>query len=110
MEKLKKRKILKTIIISFVAIVLSCSILFVGGVLLMASPQIMFWIGMWISTPNPPEPEVTYGEFPFEIVYEIDGEIFTINDVYVCEYRGIALSEASGKCRSWKGYIKSSGE
>lgn len=67
-------------------------------------------IGTWLFIPNPPEPEITYCEFPFEIVYEIDGEIITINDVYVCQYDGIGANEGSGKYRVWKSYIKSTGE
>ncbi len=34
-------------------------------------------------SPNPPKPEITHGEFPFELVYEIDGEIITVKDTYV---------------------------
>ena len=35
--------------------------------------------------PNPQKPEITFAEFPFEIVYEIDGETVTLKDTYVCE-------------------------
>lgn len=56
-----------------------------------------------------PEPQIKEGEFPFEIVYEIDGEIITVNDVYVCEFGGLDWNEGVGKYRKWKGYIKSSG-
>ena len=56
-----------------------------------------------------PEPQIKEGEFPFEIVYEIDGEIITVNDVYVCEFDGFDWNEGAGKHRKWKGYIKSSG-
>ncbi len=58
---------------------------------------------------NVPEPKIKEGEFPFEIVYEIDGETVTINDVYVCEFDGLDWNEGVGKHRKWKGYIKSSG-
>ena len=61
------------------------------------------------SCQNVPEPQVKEGEFPFEIVYEIDGEIITVNDVYVCEFDGFDWNEGVGKHRKWKGYIKSSG-
>ena len=57
---------------------------------------------------NVPEPEIKKGEFPFEIVYEIDGETVTVNDVYVCEFDGLDWNEGVGKHRKWKGYIKSS--
>jgi len=36
----------------------------------------------------PPEPEITYGEFPFRLEYEIDGERFVIEDVVIVEFMG----------------------
>lgn len=38
-----------------------------------------------LTLPNPPMPEITYGEFPFEIVYSVDGEVFQKSDVIICE-------------------------
>lgn len=58
---------------------------------------------------NVSEPEIKEGEFPFEIVYEINGETIKINDIYVCEFDGFDWNEGVGKHRKWKGYIKSSG-
>ena len=57
-----------------------------------------------------PEPRVERAEFPFEIVYEIGGEIKTASDVYVCEYEGTAWNENTGKQRQWRGYVKSTGK
>jgi hypothetical protein len=57
-----------------------------------------------------PEPRVERAEFPFEIVYEIGGEIKTASDVYVCEYEGAAWNENTGKQRQWRGYVKSTGK
>ena len=59
---------------------------------------------------NVPEPQIKEGEFPFEIVYEIDGEIIIVNDVYICEFDGFDWNEGVGKHRKWKGYIKSGAE
>ena len=59
---------------------------------------------------NVPAPKITKGEFPFELVYEKDGEVITANDVYVCEYEGIKWNENFGNYRQWKGYAKSTGE
>lgn len=53
-----------------------------------------------------PQPEITYAEFPFEVVYEIDGEIVTIQDIYVCEYKGTFYGWDRGFYREWDGYIK----
>ncbi len=81
--------------------------------ILMFSLSLFAWsaifIGGWLS-PDPPKPEVTYAEFPFEIVYTVEGETVTVNDIYVCEYVGVGWDEGRGKYRQWKGYIKSSGE
>ena len=57
-----------------------------------------------------PSPKVTKAEFPFEIVYELDGEPITVNDIYVCEFDGLGWNENFGKHRQWKGYVKSTGK
>ena len=57
-----------------------------------------------------PSPEITKAEFPFEIVYEIDGETIVINDVFICEYDGIEWNEGQGRHRQWNGYVKSTGK
>lgn len=57
--------------------------------------------------PNPPKPETTYGEFPFVFVYELDGEIKTIEDTIVCEYDGIEWTSSGNKERKWKSHLKS---
>ncbi len=72
-------------------------------------PWALIGLGIMLE-PNPPEPAIKYAEFPFEVVYEIDDEIVTVNDIYVCEYDGIGMNEGVGKYRKWKGYIKSSGK
>ena len=74
-----------------------------------ALPWIILGVGILLS-PNPPKPEITYGEFPFEIVYEIDGKQITVQDTYICEFDGFGANEGVGKYRSWKGYVKSTGE
>ena len=57
--------------------------------------------------PNPPEPEITYGEFPFVLTYELDGEIKTIEDTIICEYDGIEWTNSGSKERKWKSHLKS---
>lgn len=101
----------KSKIISRVLKVIICVI---AGVLLF--PFAIFLL-MWgavalgnLLSPAPAAPEVKYAEFPFEVVYEIDGETKIVNDVYVCEYDGIGMNEGVGKYRKWKGYVKSTGE
>ena len=77
-----------------------------------AIPKIFYVINSLISFSQtvPEEPKFKYGEFPFELVYEIDGEIITVNDVYVCEYDGISADTGRGKYRKWEGYIKGTGK
>jgi len=60
-------------------------------------------------TPNPPEPRIKYGEFPFKLEYEIDGERYVIEDTLICEYDGIKWNEGTGKSRKWKSYLASGG-
>ena len=96
----------KNIIITVVSILIPICI-FVSIFIL---PWMAIFVGTWLFTPTPAKPEITYGEFPFELVYEVDGEIITVNDVYICKYDGIGANEGTGKYRMWEGYIESSEE
>lgn len=63
------------------------------------------WLAIYLGiqfTPNPPRPEITYGEFPFRLEYEINGERKVIQDTIICEYDGIGADEGQGKYRKWK--------
>lgn len=63
------------------------------------------WLGMYTGIqlmPNPPRPEIAYGEFPFRLEYEINGQQIVIQDTLICEYDGIGSNEAQGKYRKWK--------
>jgi hypothetical protein len=50
-----------------------------------------------------PRPEVKEGEFDVSITYEVNGEVKTLDLVYVCEYNGIALTLEGTYCRDWNG-------
>ena len=93
--------IAKKIIMVIVALILVCVI----GILIIASPWIILGVGLWLS-PAPPKPEITYGEFDFKLVYEIDGEIKTLEDTIICEFDGFNIDEANGKTRRWKEEFK----
>lgn len=54
-----------------------------------------------------PKPEITYGEFPFRLTYELNGEIKVIEDAIVCEFDGFKATGENGKYRQWKSYLKS---
>lgn len=64
-------------------------------------PWLMIFIGSFF-LPSPPRPEVTYGEFPFRLEYEINGKRKVIQDTLICEYDGIGVDEGRGKYREWK--------
>lgn len=55
---------------------------------------------------NPPEPKVTYGEFPISVTYELGGEINVIEDTVICEFDGFENRGSAGKYRKWKSYLK----
>lgn len=64
-------------------------------------PWVMISLGLSI-LPNPPRPEIIYGEFPFRLVYEINGETKVIEDTLICEYDGIGMDTGRGKFLKWK--------
>ena len=93
-----KNKIFIVIII-IVVIILLCATL----------PWLVLWCGLYLS-PNPSEPIIKYEEFPFELVYELNGDKKYISDVLVCEYEGIGISENVGKHRKWSSRFLSGNE
>lgn len=95
--KTKKTFAIVTVLISFLAITFIALPWFLLGTAILFSP-------------NPSMPKIVYSEFPFEIVYEINGEQITVQDTYVCEFDGFSANEGVGKHRTWKGYVKSTGE
>lgn len=58
-------------------------------------------------SPDPLVPDITYGEFPFRLEYEIDGERVIVEDTVICEYDGVGMNEGVGKYRKWKQYLAS---
>ena len=100
----KKKAIMIAIFIVGGIIVGLLGVLFVSGL-----PWGILYCGIALEE-NPQTPEITSAEFPFELVYEIDGETKTVSDIYVCEFDGIEMNEGIGKYREWNGYIKGTGE
>jgi len=56
---------------------------------------------------DPPKPEITYGEFPFELIYEVNGTKKSVQDTLICEFDGIGMNEGVLKYRKWKGHLAS---
>ena len=54
---------------------------------------------------RPGKPKIKHGEFPFQLVYEYDGQQYTVNESVVCDYEGISFSLEGGNSRDWNCYI-----
>ena len=52
-----------------------------------------------------PRPEVKEGEFDVSITYEVNGEVKTLDLVYVCKYNGVALTPEGTYYRDWNGHF-----
>ena len=50
-----------------------------------------------------PEPEVKEGEFDVTITYEVNGEVKTLDLVYVCKYDRVAWTLEGTRYRAWNG-------
>lgn len=74
-----------------------------------ALPWTLIYLGNFFA-PSPPRPEITYGEFPFRLVYEINGQRKVIEDTLICEFEGFGFDEGRGKYRKWKQYLASGNE
>ena len=69
-------------------------------------PWLLMQLGIQ-GMPDPPKPEITYGEFPFRLEYEMNGQIVVVEDTLICEFGGISADEGRGKFRIWKSYLAS---
>lgn len=99
------KKLPKVILIILVALI-SALVVFVSIISMTMAPlSIVKWI-----EPDPPSPSITYGEFPFKVEYELNGEAVTIEDIYICEFDGFSFNTGVGKHREWKGFVKETGE
>ena len=63
-----------------------------------------------ILMPKPLEPQITYGEFPFTLTYELDGKVKVIEDTIICEFDGFVNRGTAGKTCRWKTTLKSGNE
>lgn len=101
MKKLDKRFL--TLLLSL-AVLLPSLLLFAG-----CDPFTILHLSM-ACRPDPPTPEITSAEFPFKLVYIIDGEEVVYEDVITCTYDGFNNDASrSDKYRVWsKEYAKDS--
>lgn len=97
---------MKVKILTLIGIFLLCIISIIAY---FAGPWALLYIGIQLG-PNPPKPEIRYGEFPFRLEYEINGQRKVIQDTLICEYDGIGSNEGQGKFRKWKERLASGNE
>ncbi len=74
-------------------------------VAILSLPWIIIGLGVFFS-PNPPQPEVKNGEFPFELIYETDDKNVEITGTLVIEHLGVKYNAGLGKYNEWKTYYK----
>lgn len=82
-------------------------------VILIAAFTVLPWAAMYVGiqlSSNPPKPEITYGEFPFRLTYELNGKTKVIEDAVICEFDGFEQWGEAGKYRKWKSRLKSGNE
>lgn len=94
----KKRKAIGIIVILFIII----SLLLIGILYFLVMSGAVFSL-----MPDPPAPEITYGEFPINVIYEINGETKVIYDTVICKFDGVESLGSAGKYRKWISYLKS---
>jgi len=63
-----------------------------------------------VLVPNPSRPQITYGEFPILVIFELDGEIQTLEDTVIAEFAGFQSLGTAGRIRSWTSRLKSGNE
>lgn len=72
-------------------------------------PWLMIYLGGLLQD-KPLAPKITYGEFPFKLEYEIDGDVIFLEDRVICEYVGVGWNEGIGKYRKWESHLANTGE
>lgn len=104
-DKAKKKKIITIVIISIVVAIALFIFVSILPFLIFAGAVI------WDAFFNvPAEPNITHGEFPFELVYEYKGNTYTIQDTIICDYEGYSYSLDGGNSRDWDYSFKNNEE
>ena len=89
---------------SIAVIVIMC----LGVVMILSLPWLIY--NSFLNNANVQVPVLKNGEFPFKLVYQINDEVITVEDTYICEYKGAKWNWNIGGYRKWKGYIKGTGK
>lgn len=85
--------------------IVTFTVIIIGIIILIAIAIMSFKL----FDPNPPEPKIKKAEFNFELTFEVNGEIHTINDTLVCTFAGFQNSAFAFpvKTRNWEEHFKS---
>jgi len=93
----------KAIFITITIVVLAPIVLYVLFWFFLGSNFFLHDIYTKNRLPNPPQPEITYAEFPFRIELDNNGEQIIFDDTIICEYVGVKyISGAERKVREWR--------
>ena len=68
-------------------------------------PNFFLRLALW-TLPDPGTPEITYGEFPFSLEVEINGERILIEDTVIAEFDGFRFTPGE-KRRQWTSRLAS---
>ena len=52
-----------------------------------------------------PRPDIKEGEFDVSVTYEVNGEVKTLDLVYICEYDGVGWTIEGTSYRAWNGHF-----
>jgi len=72
---------------------IAVAIVIIGVGLLFLSNFIFPLLGLFSS--REARPEITHGEFPFRIEYELNGQVYVIEDIVITEFAGFVFSSGS---------------
>ena len=94
--------------LSVVIVVVAAIVLLLGFIFWFMSGGAYLFLPGSPNLPGSLRPGITHGEFPFRLVYEIDGETFEVEDTLICDFNGFGANAArTGKFRQWKSHLKS---
>jgi len=71
-------------------------------------PWLLIYVGLLFEE-NPPKPKYTYGEFPFHLEYEINGQRMIVEDTVIVKFDGFRAESGIGSKKkiNWKQSLKS---
>lgn len=99
---MKLTKVLIMIVAIFIMLGVFSVYVYIGTYIFPIAP---YWVTQL--PPNPPKPEIKYGEFKFRMIYSVDGKLKEVSDVIVCEFKGFEVKSIGGtKDRVWSENIK----